>query len=396
MKPIRLLLLMCGVSAIAFLLIIHSPSSIAQIVPPPGGGGGGGTGPTGPTGPTGTAGALTQQSSNKTLTCSDFTSFNAFQATSNMTYQLPNSCTTGWITVMPGPGATAAFDLATQTVTANGQSTLATLGAGAGTAGYSGYVLTPNPGTANDFVVRTSTIPVGGSNTQLQYNNSGALGGISDTTYDGSHTITLGSAGIWNASGGTLQYGPQAPQFAAESADALCAAAGGTPTCPGTIATAETAFTHTLVLGSNVPAANRAILLWVGMDVASTAGPNETIKLLACAQANFTAGTSPNCSSGGATLWNSATVAPASTSTNANQALYGFFIQGTGVSGNLYVTEFVGNGKVVGPGTTSLPSLRTSVPMNSGSWVIYLTNTWSAGTAGNWASIVQFATMGLF
>lgn len=42
----------------------------------------------------------------------------------------------------------------------------------------------------------TASATAGGSNTQLQYNNSTALGGISDLTFNGTHTITLGSSGI--------------------------------------------------------------------------------------------------------------------------------------------------------------------------------------------------------
>lgn len=42
----------------------------------------------------------------------------------------------------------------------------------------------------------TASATAGGSNTQLQYNNSTALGGISDLTFNGTHTIALGSSGI--------------------------------------------------------------------------------------------------------------------------------------------------------------------------------------------------------
>ena len=52
----------------------------------------------------------------------------------------------------------------------------------------------------------------GGSNTQLQYNNAGAFGGTADFTF-ASHTITSGSAGIFDASAGLL-YAPTSAGFA--------------------------------------------------------------------------------------------------------------------------------------------------------------------------------------
>lgn len=47
----------------------------------------------------------------------------------------------------------------------------------------------------------TATSAPGGANTQIQYNNSGALGGSADFTYtSGSHTIALGASGILDLS----------------------------------------------------------------------------------------------------------------------------------------------------------------------------------------------------
>ncbi len=126
------------------------------------------TGATGPTGPTGTLGPVTQKSANYTVTCADFTAYTSFQATTSMTFRLPTGCTTGWATFMPGTGASAAFDLATNSVTANGQSTLTTLAAGSGTAAYPGYILTANPASSTDFLARgtqgsTAASPVAGA-----------------------------------------------------------------------------------------------------------------------------------------------------------------------------------------------------------------------------------------
>ncbi len=42
----------------------------------------------------------------------------------------------------------------------------------------------------------TASATAGGSNTQFQYNNATALGGVADFTFDGTHTIALGASGI--------------------------------------------------------------------------------------------------------------------------------------------------------------------------------------------------------
>lgn len=57
----------------------------------------------------------------------------------------------------------------------------------------------------------TGSASAGGSNTQLQYNNSGALGGVADYTWNGTHTLASGASGILDlhlaASGGLLLPG---------------------------------------------------------------------------------------------------------------------------------------------------------------------------------------------
>jgi len=57
----------------------------------------------------------------------------------------------------------------------------------------------------------------GGSSTQIQYNNAGAFGGISQLTYSGT-TITLGSGGIFDGSAGNLKI-PAAAGFTATATD---------------------------------------------------------------------------------------------------------------------------------------------------------------------------------
>jgi hypothetical protein len=116
--------------------------------------GSGATGPTGATGATGagTLGTLVQKATSYAITCTDFINYSNFQATASITFTLPTGCSTGWVTVTPGTGFTASFNLSTNTVTVNGQSALTTLTAGSGAAGYTRMVLTPNPALSTDFV----------------------------------------------------------------------------------------------------------------------------------------------------------------------------------------------------------------------------------------------------
>jgi hypothetical protein len=93
---------------------------------------------------------------------------------------------------------TGAFTAATGTQL----STLAQTLTGCNTAGF---VYTPQ---ANDCVAASSGSP-GGSTTQLQYNNGGAFGGIADLTFDSSHTLTLGAAGIINLTAGSVTVATQ-------------------------------------------------------------------------------------------------------------------------------------------------------------------------------------------
>lgn len=53
----------------------------------------------------------------------------------------------------------------------------------------------------------TATSTPGGSNTQMQYNNSGALGGMTDFTYNGSHTLTVSATGILTLTAGAVVNG---------------------------------------------------------------------------------------------------------------------------------------------------------------------------------------------
>ncbi len=146
---------------------------------------GGSTGSTGPTGPTGSVGSIVQKSGNYSITCADFTNLTAFQATAALTFRLPAGCSTGWVTLMPGQsGNNAAFDLATNSVTANGQSTLTTINGSNATTGLAGYVITPNPSVGTDYIVRTSTGATGATGATGPSGPTGATGatGVSGPT----------------------------------------------------------------------------------------------------------------------------------------------------------------------------------------------------------------------
>jgi len=69
------------------------------------------------------------------------------------------------------------------------------------TGGTSGQILSTDGGGTLSWIDATTTSP-GGSNTELQFNNSGSFGGISTVTYDGS-TLSLGSVSDINITGGT-------------------------------------------------------------------------------------------------------------------------------------------------------------------------------------------------
>lgn len=72
-------------------------------------------------------------------------------------------------------------------------------GAGVGATGTPYYCSAVNTWTS----MSGSGGSPGGSNTQLQYNNSSSFGGVSDLTYV-SHTLTLGASGILNVSAGKI------------------------------------------------------------------------------------------------------------------------------------------------------------------------------------------------
>lgn len=76
----------------------------------------------------------------------------------------------------------------------------------------------------------TASATAGGSNTQIQYNNSGALGGVSNWTSNGSTTITGGSGAVLDISGGSTTAGLKLPT-----------GAGAAPTAGGVIAFDSTA-----------------------------------------------------------------------------------------------------------------------------------------------------------
>jgi hypothetical protein len=53
----------------------------------------------------------------------------------------------------------------------------------------------------------------GGSNTQYQYNNAGAFGGVPDLTFNGTHTTTLGASGILTLAAGATLNGLTVPML---------------------------------------------------------------------------------------------------------------------------------------------------------------------------------------
>jgi hypothetical protein len=76
----------------------------------------------------------------------------------------------------------------------------------------------------------TATATAGGSNTQLQYNNSTSLGGVSSWTTNGSTTLTGGSGAIFDLSAGSSTVGFKPPS-----------AAGAVPTAAGVLSYDSTA-----------------------------------------------------------------------------------------------------------------------------------------------------------
>lgn len=101
-----------------------------------------------------------------------------------------------------------------------------------------GSNITITPGQFGPTISSTSTGVPGGSNTQLQYNNSGSFGGTSGWTTNGTTTITGGSSSVLDLSAMAPTAGLKLPTVT-----------GAVPTADSFIGTNST--THTLVWGSN-------------------------------------------------------------------------------------------------------------------------------------------------
>ena len=174
-------------------------------------------------------GPVVQKIANYLVTCADFTAVRNFQATASITFTLPTGCAGGSITVMPGAGVSAAFNLSTNSVTANAQSTLTTLGAGSGTSGYPGYVLAPNPALGSDFIVRNSTGATGATGAAGSAGVAGAAGpagaigatGAAGPTGATGATGSNGAAGTNGSNGAAGATGPAGPSGAGSSVSVI-------------------------------------------------------------------------------------------------------------------------------------------------------------------------------
>jgi hypothetical protein len=244
-----------------------------------------------------------------------------------------------------------------------------------------------------------STSP-GGSTTQLQYNNAGAFGGMSGHTFNsGTNTETIGASQIvdYGTNNGQLSNVAQAATFSAIGSDEICAATGGSGSGACTASTGvvyvagttETAFRNVLSLGANKPAVGRGVIWTMAANYFGTNVGTVTYRLKACATANYSQNTTTGvgtCSSGGVTLWTSATTGtiPATSSTGASGTQA--FRFDCSASGTIYTTLLTSSTPWRTTGVAGSTLATSSVPMTS-AWTIYLTIQWVSPASGNWVSL---------
>ncbi len=238
----------------------------------------------------------------------------------------------------------------------------------------------------------------GGKLIDLATTGSGSAVLAASPTLSG--TTTIAASGIVDLGTNNAQFKNmvQAPVYQANTVDCISVnTTGGSPASPSGCAnagTTETVFSDVITLPVNTPGAGRGIEWDLGFDDAGQATPSAQFKLYACLAANFSIGGSPpvaTCSSGGQTLWISASSATITTNGAISSGSYTFRF-GVPTLGTVITNMFGNTGNVKGTDTSAsaITSVTASVPMTTGTWKIYLTCKFTGTTtAGNWYAITQ-------
>ncbi|MGO9271365.1 MAG: beta strand repeat-containing protein [Terriglobia bacterium] len=226
----------------------------------------------------------------------------------------------------------------------------------------------------------------GGSNTQVQFNNSSSFGGISKVTSDGTN-MTVASGGTLTNNGtidntsGVLKNGPCG--YVASQTDFLGNASSSS---------AQTFTTSCGLIGAatagTIDGYHKAMRVDLGVDMLSNSTPTLQFALLACLTSNWTGS---SCSSGAVTLWATpagALLAPPGT--NSQTASYGasWLIGASGTSGHYMVNLLISNGQFprmnMSAMTAGLPSYATcgAGACTGGAWTLFYQVTWSAAAGG--------------
>ncbi len=245
-------------------------------------------------------------------------------------------------------------------------------------------VATSAGSTLNSFTQQNAGVMApGGSPVSSVFGQVGAIGAVGDLSAAGA--VIAGAITNAKIANSTIDLPtkvtgllPAANNAMAATAvfsdtDAICSNSTGCP-AGGVVVSAintETGFAQNVAFAQNAPAANKAVRVTYGLTYDSTGGPAAvpTWTLRACLTANFTAGASVACSSGGVSLWTD-------TDTAGGNGLKGlsftFLIQGGG-SGVVYISAMSDGNSLLG-GLASPSSVKhTSVPMTSGAWTLYMT-----------------------
>ena len=151
--------------------------------------------------------------------------------------------------------------------------------------GTSGYILQSN-GSAPTWVAASSVVGgAAGSNTQVQYNNSGALGASSNLTFDGT---TLTASNISTGGSLTLSGGTANGVLYLNGSKAVTS--GSAVTYNGTtFATAADALIHGLTVGQGAGSVSTNTAVGASALVSNTTGGNNTAVGYQSLQANTTA-----------------------------------------------------------------------------------------------------------
>ena len=226
----------------------------------------------------------------------------------------------------------------------------------------------------------------GGSTTQMQYNAAGSFGGTPDHTFDGSHTETLGAAGIIDVHAGSFNNSISALVTPTDWIG-TAAGAGSKSWFASSIAIPGAAGSGTL------DGVHHGIEIPVIYDMTGTNSPTVTMELRACLTSNYTYSnkTTDPCSTGSVVLWASKpdTIPNMSAGTNSDLVYFGVFATAGGTAGHLIVSrsnpkflpaQFSGTT----PNSTSL--ITCGATCTGGAWTIYQTALWSGSNAAGSAT----------